>query len=1010
MNIGRQWDERLRIWDDELARDIFPCIAQYDSEGFTTMEKLSFSQAKTKQFKKIPEGTKWGKKWEYGWAHASLTVPKEFRSKTVWIGSGLGPEMLVFVNGREAGSIDKMHSFVLAGKVPKNGVLDVYAEVYAGHGPRVEGAGVVRREDDPLPQVPAKQVKTKACFFGYIDEEMLEVYYDYHVLYELLKILPDTSVFAGRIFEALKVFTNTTCPEEEATVRRASYLKAGAGLKPLLLEKNGTDAPQYVAFGQSHIDLAWLWTRAETRRKTARTLSNQLALLERYDDYRFLICETVLFEWLKADYPELYERVKQAVKDGKLIPEGGMYVESDLNMAGAEALVRQFVYGKKMFREEFGTDSVLAWMPDTFGYTGALPQILKKCGIKYFATQKLIRQDPEYAAFPYNDFYWEGIDGSKILSHIYKKNNTDVSVADLCTRWYKDRLEYGKNDEMLYPFGFGDGGGGPVIGHMEILKRCRDLAGVPKVKIESPNAFFERLEGKGTDNTYFGELYLAWHRGTYTSQSEIKKLVRRAELKLRETEFLCGIARLFGEKDKDAEEQTETLYKRLLVDEFHDVLPGTSIERVNRETRDDLNDILRLATALSESLLLKLAGENAVFNSLSWDRVYKGVTLPACGIAAVNDKQYLHSSKESTGEKILASEENGENGKTVRIENGFYTALINENGEIVSLVDAKTGYEYVKEPFNRLSLYENINGEYDAWEIGENYKNTAISLKGTSSFAVRRIGKQVTVIVKREEEHFSVEQKIVFGSDTPVIDFDTKINWQERHRILKAAFPTSIFTKEVLSETQFGYIKRPTHRSRLYERGMYEIAQHRYSALTDGENGLLLLNDCKYGLSAKDGEMALTLLRAPVFPDPTADMGQHTFRYGIMPFSGPFSRSGCVNTAYEYNTEPTGDVSEIEAGLERTLSLFRVSSKNIIIETCKPAMYTDGIVLRLYESVGAASTCDLELPSNITGATLCDMLENPGETQKIEEGKVRLGFGAFEIKTLLLDFNGKLVF
>ncbi len=367
MNIGRQWDERLRIWDDELARDIFPCIAQYDSEGFTTMEKLSFSQAKTKQFKKIPEGTKWGKKWEYGWAHASLTVPKEFRSKTVWIGSGLGPEMLVFVNGREAGSIDKMHSFVLAGKVPKNGVRDVYAEAYAGHGPRVEGAGVVRREDDPLPQVPAKQVKTKACFFGYIDEEMLEVYYDSHVLYELLKILPDTSVFAGRIFEALKVFTNTTCPEEEATVRRASYLKAGAGLKPLLLEKNGTDAPQYVAFGQSHIDLAWLWTRAETRRKTARTLSNQLALLERYDDYRFLICETVLFEWLKADYPELYERVKQAVKDGKLIPEGGMYVESDLNMAGAEALVRQFVYGKKMFREEFGTDSVLAWMPDTFG-------------------------------------------------------------------------------------------------------------------------------------------------------------------------------------------------------------------------------------------------------------------------------------------------------------------------------------------------------------------------------------------------------------------------------------------------------------------------------------------------------------------------------------------------------------------------------------------------------------------------------------------------------------------
>ncbi len=599
MNIGRQWDERLKIWDDELARDLFPCVAQYESEGFTTMEKLSFSQARTKQFKKVPEGTKWGKKWEYGWGHATITVPKELRSKTIWVSSGLGPEMLVFVNGEEAGSIDKQHDFVLVKKVPKNGILDIYAEVYAGHGARVESAGVVRRSDDPLPATPAKQVKTRPSFFGYVDEEMLEVYYDYHVLYELLKNLPDTSVFAGRIFEALKTFTNTTLPEEDADARRASYIAAGAGLKPLLQKKNGDDAPSYVAFGQSHIDLAWLWTRAETRRKTARTLSNQLALAERYEDYRFLICETVLFEWLKEDYPALYDRVKDAVKKGKLIPEGAMYVESDLNMAGAEALVRQFVYGRKMFKEEFGVDSVLAWMPDTFGYTGALPQILKKCGVKYFTTQKLMRQDPEYESFPYNDFYWEGIDGSKVLSHIYKKNNTNVTVSDLCTRWYKDRLEYGNSDEMLYPFGFGDGGGGPVLGHMEILKRCKDLAGIPKIRMESPNAFFERLEEKGTKNTYYGELYLAWHRGTYTSQSEIKKLVRRAEFQLRETEFLCGIARLMGEGNPAFEKETEALYKRLLTDEFHDVLPGTSIERVNRETREELNDIIRAASGIA---------------------------------------------------------------------------------------------------------------------------------------------------------------------------------------------------------------------------------------------------------------------------------------------------------------------------------------------------------------------------------------------------------------------------
>lgn len=1008
MNIGRQWENRLRIWDETLAGELFPCIQAFDEEGFTTMESFTLAQAKTKPFKKVSVGTKWGKKWEYGWVHATVTVPTRFRKNRIWVRIGAGPEMLVFVNDTEAGSIDRQHNFVIVNKIPKNGVLDIYAEVYAGHGPRVEGAGIVRREDAPLPSTPQKQVKIAESTFGYIDEEIAAVYFDYHLLYEQLKLLPDSSVRAGRIFAALKAFTNTTLPEEESKIRRESYLEAHSLLKPLMEEHNGDDAPNLTVFGQSHIDIAWLWTRAETRRKTARTFSNQLTLMDMYDEHRFLLCEPVLFEWLKNDYPELFERVVAKAKEGRFIPEGGMYVESDVNLAGAEPLVRQFVLGRRLFRDYFDTESEMAWMPDTFGYSAALPQIMKKCGIKYFSTQKLMRQDPEFEAFPYNDFEWEGLDGSKVLSHIFKKNNAVLSLPDICNRWENDRLEYGDADGMMYPFGYGDGGGGPTLEMLETLKRLKDLAGVPKCTVESPKDYFKRLEKKGTKNTYYGELYLAWHRGTYTAQSEIKKLVRAAEQELREAEFLQGMARLFGEADKKREEKLNELYKALLVNEFHDILPGSSIEQVNKETRAELRDIIKAAANLAESTLIVIAGENAVFNSLSWERKYKGVTLPSCGFVTL-DKSGKAAMLETAADERISVKEVTEDGKRlIKVENGYYTAIVNEKGEITSLKDAKNGYEYAKSPLNRLKLYENINGMYDAWELAKDYEEAPVELKGECSIQARRMGKRVTVTVNRTEEHSSFEQVIVFGSDTPVIDFNTKIDWHERHRILKAEFPTTVFTKEILSETQFGYVKRPTHRSRLYEQGMYEIPQHRYSVLTDGENGFALLNDSKYGLSAKDSTMALTLLRAPVFPDPSADQGEHSFRYGIMLFDGPFNRSGVVNTAYEYNLEPTGELTETDAGVESRLSVFETDRPNIIIEACKPAFdHEDRVVLRLYESMGTACRCRLKLPANIEKLFECSMEEKELNEIGIQENAAELEFGAFEIKTLELSVSDR---
>ena len=680
-------------------------------------------------------------------------------------------------------------------------------------------------------------------------------------------------------------------------------------------------------------------------------------------------------------------------------------MESDTNLVGGESLIRQFIIGKRWFREEFGTDSRLAWMPDTFGFTGAMPQIMAGCGVPYFATQKLLRCDPECEQFPYNVFWWEGIDGTKILSHIYKKNNAVFNSGALRTRWEEDRNQKQEIDSFLFPFGYGDGGGGPTEIMIETANRCADLEGAPRCTMESPVAFFERLEEKDVRNTYYGELYLAWHRGTYTAQSEIKRGVRKAEYAVREAEYLAGLMRLAGGYQNPSDEKIvlrklEELWKLLLVQEFHDILPGTSIQRVNEETREILERIISEGRQLAGELLRQLAGEHAVFNSLSWERSWKGLRLPACGYLKAAEP--VQDGQQPSYDPIP--------GNRIVFSNDFYRAEIDGLGQIVSLTDRKSGYEYAAEPLNAWKLYRDVNVDYDAWELGRMYEEMPEKLEGTHEFLAERVaGGGIDVTVTRRESHFTATQRIHLSAESPRIDFETEIDWHERHRILKVDFPTTVYTKEVLEEIQFGYIKRPTHRSRQYERDLYETSHHKYAALTDGENGLAVLNNCKYGISAQDSRLSLTLLRAPVIPDMTADMGIHKFTYSILPFSGAFAQSRVTEEAYECNVEVTQAASG-EAAVPQTseaaerVSFFAVEGGHVVLETCKPAFDREkGVVLRLYESKGCAGTTVLTVPDNVEHVYACNMLEETAEELTVREGKVTLRFRAFEIKTLMLE-------
>lgn len=1064
MKLGRQWDTRLQIWDEAFGRNLYEQLGEVILFGFTTMERLTLEQAAAHAFAPFPKGTRWGGKWEYGWFRTKIVMPEEAAGKRILLHLGPGPEMLVFVNGREAGSIDRQHFAVELTDCAVSGQeYEVYAECYAGHGIRLESGGIFRRDDVPVPEPPEEQCVVEASHFGIHKEEMFEAYADYHTLYELWKVMPDSDLRAMKIAEALQRFTLAADFEAREPGRSRSILEAAKELRPLLEKKNGDTVPLFTTFGQSHLDLAWLWPLEETRRKAARTYSNQLALMERYPDYKFLLCGPTILEYLKEDYPKLYARVKEKVQAGQFVPEGAVYVESDTNLAGGESLVRQFVLGKRWFRREFGVESRMTWLPDTFGFSGALPQIMKECGVPYFATQKLLRCDPECQQFPYNLFWWEGIDGTRILSHIYKKNNAVFSSGALRERWENDRNQKQEIDVFLFPFGYGDGGGGPTELMVETERRCRDLEGAPRCAMESPVAFFDRLEGKAVKNVYYGELYLAWHRGTYTAQARLKRGVRRAEYALREAEYLAGLLRLSGEAAGEEETlgRLEKLWELLLLQEFHDILPGSSIERVNREAEEALGKVERESRELAGVLLYRLAGGKALFNSLSWERRFLGVTLPPCGyvrmredgrnlqeIRAASKEQGRHPKRGGAASKkegkilpagirmqTLGPEEE------ISFSNDFYEVRVNGQGQITSLRDKNSGYEYAKEPLNRWRLYRDVNVDYDAWELGRMYEQTPEELEGSCCLSAEYGQGGVTVVWERREKYFTARQKIYFRADTPRIDFWTEVDWQERHRILKVDFPTTVYTKEVLQEIQFGYIRRPTHKSRQYERDLYETCHHKYAVLTDGENGFALLNDCKYALSAEDSRLSLTLLRAPVAPDMRADMGLQRFTYSVLPFSGSFVHSRVTQEAYECNVGVSScgfsgerpkdgfgadalageSIVGVESAVQEDIvqenivqenivqekSFFRLEGGHAVLETCKPAFdRKDGVVLRLYESKGCAGTATLWVPEGVGRIFECNMLEEERRKLELSEGKVKLAFRGFEIKTLLLVVSG----
>lgn len=1141
MSLTHSWRARIEAWLRALGQLTYQPLGAVPLQAHFTCEQLSPQQALERPFTPIAYGEKWGAKWQYAWFLGELTVQADQTERLVLhageptpqFGGDIYGEWRFIINGQEVGSRDWAHQHIrLADNVQAGTRFEILAEAFGGPSRAGAGGGPALHGVPTIPEPPAQQRVLPEVTYGIWREEAFQLQMDARTLYELRDLLPADSLRVAEIDASLRDFTLIADPELPCWEQiRDTLIAARKRLRPLLECTNGSTAPTLFCVGHSHLDIVYQWPLKEAERKVARTFYNQLGLMEEYPEYRYLQSMPVLYEIAKRLYPELYTRIKEAIDQEQWIAEGAMWTEPDCNLPSGESLIRQNLYGKRFFREEFGIDSTLLWLPDTFGFSGALPQILNGCGITQFASSKIFctfARDAE--TFPYSTFWWEGIDGSRILTHFFADYGIRTNPQEIARQW-NDRPQKDGIRARMAVYGHSDGGGGCEREHLEFLRRQVDLEGQPRCRQATPAEFFAYQQAQPeTLPTYTGEIYLPAHRGTYTTQAAIKKGNRQGEALLREAEFWCTAASRLTGADYPWE-SLELAWKNILFNQFHDILPGSCIERAAQEANALYSETLALLNAVVATATTALANATAseepvLFNSLPWPRelvinaaalrapaaeaslteadkaqhpasgsqpsavatqLASGSVLPEtddrlgsqnalCNTGSpLESNQWLRVRLPASGWTTLARAtytkgdpvlyETTPNGG-FRLGNEHLQVCVNAHGEVTSWVDRASGRELALAPLNVFRMYRDQPYLCDAWEIEQHYTSQPIELDSASIQMECIIHEPQLVVlrIRRTLHHSQMEQEIRLNAGSRRVEFHTRIDWQESHKLLKVDFPLKIHATEVYSETQFGYIKRPTHRTTEADQQQFEIPQHRWSALAESGRGIALLNDCKYGISAEDSTLSLTLLRAPQAPDMSADIGTHTFAYALYTWEGSFDTSGVTRQAMELNTplqatlaptcseqatvstrahnarasaqaalqhagtttgttvlseSPTGepvnttyDLSDFDSDslaatgekLARAATLFSVDAPNIVIDTLKLAEDKSGdIVLRLYEATNADTCCILKTAIAFNKVFQTDMLEgNPTELD-VHSGAVELKFRPFEIKTLRLS-------
>ncbi len=990
-------------------------------------------------------GDRWQGRDLYLWLECTVQVPSAWDGRTIvgrfnfgtsGGGNNSGFESLAFVEGVPYQGVDSHHQEIFLSSEMAGRSIKLQFRLWSG----LEGGGRPTVQEHVLHQAE----------LTWLDEDTDDLYFTGKATLDTVRILPEESPDRVELLNVLdRAFRLLDWSMPGSDRFYASVQEARSELNQKLNEIERKSNPVTVnCIGHTHIDVAWLWRLKHTREKSARSFSTVLRLMERFPEYIFLQTQPQLYDYLKQDYPELYEQIRQRVAEGRWEVDGAMWLEADCNLSSGESLVRQILQGTRFFQQEFGQECKFLWLPDVFGYSWALPQILVKSGIHTFMTTKISWN--QYNRMPHDTFIWRGMDGSEVLAHFittpepnntgrwwytYNGNITPGTVSGIWTA-YRDKAV---NRQLLLSYGYGDGGGGVNREMLEMRRRLEHMPGLPRVRTSRADEFFEQLHETfehpdGYVHTWDGELYLEYHRGTYTSQAYNKRMNRKLELKYRETEWLALTdVLLHSDWTRYAQNVLNEGWKIILRNQFHDILPGSSIHEVYQDSREEYQQAWEMAEDMwytaAQHMLSTSKDSYMVFNSASWGRMGRVVLpciekvsgvwvdsngtvlaaqysrdgwiveaqFPTLGFTAL---RFMPAQETPAQETVISPFEV----QPRRLVTPFYIVDWNELGQFVHLYDREAQREVFAEGKrgNVLQVFEDKPLRFDAWDIDLFYQEKMEEVQELQGFEVVENGPlQVVYRATWTYGDSSISQDIVFYAHSREIEFRTLIDWQQRQQLLKVAFPVAIRATQATYDIQFGNVKRPTHWNTSWDQARFETVAHQWVDLSEYGYGVSLLNDSKYGHDIKDNVMRMSLIKSAIHPDVEADQGEHQLTYALYPHVGDWLEGGTVTAAWEINNPLTFAVG---TSVLPKFSLFHITGGHVMVDAVKKAEDEEAVVLRLHDYSGGCDrvsiTSDLELAS----WQECDLRERWVGPLHIKE-PFEFAVSSYEIKTFIIKLS-----
>lgn len=983
----------------------------------------------------IHTGDSWSGRDRYLWLHKDLEIPAEWEDKRIvgifdfgntGSGNNSGFEAMCYVNGKPYQGVDTNHKEVFFPTVFCGKTIDLTFRLWSG----LEGGGIPTVQEHKIRQADLACLEESADDLYYMGTMILGTIADLEegnpVKYDLRNALDQACYCIDWSYPGSKIFYE-------------SLHQADQILNGIIGRMEKRSSVNIYCVGHTHIDMAWLWRLKHTREKASRSFSTVLRMMEMFPEYIFLQTQPQIYEYIKEDFPEIYEEIRKRVKEGRWEADGGMWVEADCNLTSGESLTRQLLIGSRFLKEEFGKEAEYLWLPDVFGYSWALPQILKKSGIDMFMTTKISWN--QFNRMPHDTFRWKGMDGTEVLTHFittpepwngpdswfytYNGMLTPKTVKGV----WESYSEKAMNKDLLISYGYGDGGGGVNRDLLEFRRRIDKIPGLPHLKTSTAGAYFRKLKEtvENTDqyvNIWDGELYLEYHRGTYTSQAYNKRMNRKMELLYRRAEWMTAMSAMgAGDLSWAEQEKLTRGWKLILTNQFHDIIPGSSIHEVYEDSRKDYERIQMIGMEVLEDFR-KDSMENTekaytVYNASGWN-MSENVAVPVRGQHSFTDEEgnplvfqkqgeityvqvkdvpamghksiFIKDGQEKDGRKAFIVQEK-------KVDTPFYTAELNNCGQLIRLYDKEADREVLAagERGNVLQVFEDKPIDYDAWNIDIFYQQKIREITDLTAFRITEIGPlRLTIHMEWKYMNTNIFQDMIFYSNSRRIDFKTKVDFHERQQLIKTAFTVDIRSTYATYDIQYGNVRRPNHWNTSWDQARFESVGHRFADLSERNYGVALLNDCKYGYDIKDNVIRLSLLRSGLHPDHLQDLGIHEFTYSFLPHIGDFVAGHVVEESYSLNNPM--DVFE---GLDNTGygSFFTLDNSQIEVDAVKKSEDGRYLVIRFHDFAGSSQKVVLDPGFTFSTWMEGDLMERPIEEAR--EGKVEIRLHPYEIKTVL---------